>query len=42
MRGNAAEQLVSLLGRLNFRFGTYLWNPEHNGLDDYVFAQSQM
>jgi len=31
------SELVNLLGRLNLRFGTYLWHPVYNGLDDYVW-----
>jgi hypothetical protein len=31
------EELVSLLGRVNVKFGTYLWHPDYNGLDDYVW-----
>ena len=34
---NGYAELVSLLGRLNIQFGTYLWQPEFNGLDDYVW-----
>jgi hypothetical protein len=29
-------ELVNLLCRMNLRYGTYLWHPEYNGLDDYV------
>jgi len=33
---NGYSELVGLLGRLNIQFGTYIWQPEYNGLDDYV------
>lgn len=33
----AYTNLVELLGGLDLTFGTYLWLPEHNGLDDYIF-----
>ena len=29
-------ELVNLLGQMNLEFGTYLWNPYQNGLDDYL------
>ena len=31
------RELIWLIDRLDFSFGTYLWNPEYNGLDDYVW-----
>lgn len=34
---NGYTELVDLLGRLNIKYGTYMWNPEYNGLDDYVW-----
>jgi len=34
---NGYTELVSLLGRSNLRFGTYLWHPGYNGLDDYIW-----
>jgi hypothetical protein len=34
---NGYEELVTLLNRINIRFGTYLWHPDYNGLDDYVW-----
>ncbi len=34
---NAYRNLVSLLGKLDITFGTYLWVPDHNGLDDYIW-----
>lgn len=30
--------LSSLLGEIGIPFGTYLWNPEYKGLDDYMHA----
>ena len=32
----AYTKLIGLLGSLNLTFGTYLWAPECNGLDDYI------
>jgi len=29
--------MVNLLGELDLEFGTYLWLPEFNGLDDYIW-----
>jgi len=29
-------ELVSLLSQMSLEFGTYLWNPDYNGLDDYI------
>ena len=34
---NAYRNLVTLLGKLDITFGTYLWVPDHNGLDDYIW-----
>jgi hypothetical protein len=33
---NGYVELTGLLGRMNLRFGTYLWRPDCNGLDDYL------
>ena len=33
-------ELINLLGRMNLRFGTYLWNPDFKGLDDYILENS--
>jgi hypothetical protein len=33
---NGYAELTALLGRMNLRYGTYLWPPDYNGLDDYV------
>jgi len=35
---NGYSELVNLLNRLNLHFGTYLWHPEYNGLDDYIWG----
>jgi hypothetical protein len=34
---NGYAELTDLLGRMDLRFGTYLWHPAYNGLDDYVW-----
>lgn len=34
---NGYAELVNLLGRMDLRFGTYLWHPGYNGLDDYIW-----
>jgi len=33
-------ELINLLGRMDLRFGTYLWDPAFNGLDDYIHKNS--
>jgi hypothetical protein len=33
---NGYAELTALLGRMNLRYGTYMWRPDYNGLDDYV------
>ena len=33
----AYGNLVQLLGGLPLTFGTYLWSPDYNGLDDYIW-----
>jgi hypothetical protein len=30
-------ELTNLLERLELSFGTYLWSPDYNGLDDYIW-----
>ena len=32
------DNLLELLGRMGFRFGTYLWDPAFKGLDDYIWG----
>ena len=34
---DAYKKLLQLLGDLNLTFGTYLWDPTYNGLDDYIW-----
>lgn len=34
---NAYTNLLELLGSLDITFGTYLWSPEFNGLDDFIW-----
>jgi len=34
---NGYAELVNLLGRMDLTFGTYLWRPDYNGLDDFVW-----
>ena len=29
--------LTALLDRMGFSYGTYLWHPDYNGLDDYIW-----
>lgn len=36
---NGFENLLSLLDEMDFKFGTYLWDAEYKGLDDYIWAQ---
>lgn len=34
---SAYVNLLQLLGGLDITFGTYLWAPDYNGLDDYIW-----
>ena len=34
---NGYEKLVSILSEVRLPFGTYLWHPDYNGLDDYIW-----
>lgn len=34
---NGYWKLVCLLDNMGFEFGTYLWIPDYNGLDDYIW-----
>jgi len=34
---NGYYELVRTLSRMGFSFGTYIWHPEYNGLDDYIW-----
>lgn len=33
----AYQKLLRLLGGTDLTFGTYLWDPAYNGLDDYIW-----
>ena len=33
----AYSNLIQLLSVLPLTFGTYLWSPDHNGLDDFIW-----
>ena len=33
----AYGNLIQLLGKLPLTFGTYLWAPDYNGMDDYIW-----
>ncbi len=33
----AYGKLREMLGGLNLTFGTYVWDPAYNGLDDYIW-----
>ena len=34
---NGYRSLTALLSEMGFHFGTYLWDPQYNGLDDYIW-----
>lgn len=34
---NGYRNLTSTLEKMGFRYGTYLWDPQYNGLDDYIW-----
>jgi len=34
--------LTKLLCRMDFQYGTYLWDEQYNGLDDYIWARKSM
>ena len=34
---NGYNSLLALLGNMGFRYGTYLWDPNYKGLDDYIW-----
>lgn len=36
---NGFNNLLALLDEMEFRFGTYVWDPRYKGLDDYIWAQ---
>ena len=33
---NGYRSLTELLSQMGFHFGTYLWDPQYKGLDDYI------
>ena len=34
---NGDCSLTELLSQMGFHFGTYLWDPQYKGLDDYIW-----
>ena len=34
---NGYNSLLELLGNMGFRYGTYVWDPNYKGLDDYIW-----
>lgn len=34
---NGYQNLTRVIEDLGFRYGTYLWDPQYNGLDDYIW-----
>jgi len=34
---NGYNELIWLINRIGIKFGTYLWHPDYNGLDDFVW-----
>ena len=34
---NGYNNLVGMLSSMGFVYGTYLWNPQYKGLDDYIW-----
>lgn len=36
---NGFNKLLSLLDDMGFRFGTYVWDPNYKGLDDFIRSQ---
>lgn len=34
----AYQKLLELLNSMGFRYGTYLWDENYKGLDDYLWA----
>lgn len=35
------RNLLALIDEMNFRFGTYVWDPRYKGLDDYIWAKKK-
>ena len=36
---SAYDKLMALLGRMGFRYGTYVWDSRYKGLDDFIWAK---
>ncbi len=34
---NGYRNLTGILEKMGFQYGTYLWDPQYNGLDDYIW-----
>ena len=34
---NGYQDLARILSELNMSYGTYLWDPQYKGLDDYIW-----
>ena len=34
---NGYFDLIQMINGMGIKFGTYLWNPDYNGLDDYIW-----
>lgn len=35
---NGYKSLLALLDDMKFRYGTYIWDPQYKGLDDYIWT----
>ena len=33
------NNLLRLLARMGFRYGTYVWDPRYKGLDDFIWTK---
>ena len=34
---NGYHSLTEMLAQMGFHYGTYLWDPQYKGLDDYIW-----
>lgn len=34
---DAYKKLLELLSNMNFKYGTYVWDPRYKGLDDFIW-----
>ena len=34
---DAYKKLLELLANMNFKYGTYVWDPRYKGLDDFIW-----